>query len=57
MRDLQIGSALAEVDIPEFQPRQDVTIATDDSADSKVAASNGADDQRGIELLIEKLQV
>ena len=54
---LQVGSALAEVGVPDFQPRQDVTIATDDSADSKAATSNGVDDQRGIELLIETVQV
>ena len=52
-----MGAALAEVDVPDFQPRQDVKIATDDSADSKVPTSNGVDDQRGIDLLIEKLKV
>ena len=52
-----MGAALAEVDIPEFQPRQDVKIAVDDSADGKAAASNGVDDQRSIELLVKKLQV
>lgn len=54
---LQIGQELAAVDIPAFQPKQNVTIATDDSADGKVAVSNGVDDQRAIELLVEKLEV
>ena len=53
-----MGAALAEVAVPTFQPKQDVMIATDDaSANDKAAVSNGVDDQRAIELLVEKLQV
>lgn len=55
-RAFQVGAALADVSVPEFQPKQGITIPTaEDGSDAK-AASNGVDDQKIIELLTEKLK-
>lgn len=51
-----MGLELAAVTLPEFQPKKDVMIATDDTADTKMAMSNGVDDQKAIESLVERLQ-